>query len=197
MKRSCRNTFSPQSAVSPPGGVGGRPRPAVCLEARQNKPKALVLRVRARFLRGNNQLMCSQYSSISTFGVLAAGSDTSSVLSISSMRLCVWEMESGRGVRGKQGRLRSPFHLLHSEMKWPSQVCGGVGWREEGSGVLKHLISLSLTLSLSIATRPPILTKIPGIKKNEKGRGEQVKIEASPRCKNSLNIHFFVSTALY
>lgn len=58
---------------------------------------------------------------------------TSSVLSISSMRLCVWEMERGReevgAVSGKQGRLRSPFHLLHSEMKWPSQVCGGVGWR--------------------------------------------------------------------
>lgn len=42
--------------------------------------------------------------------------------------LCVGDGER-EGVRGKQGRLRSPFHLLHSEMKWPSQVCGGVGWR--------------------------------------------------------------------
>lgn len=43
----------------------------------------------------------------------------------------------------KQERLRSPFHLLHSEMKWPSQVCGGAEEGEEGNGVLRHLISPS------------------------------------------------------
>lgn len=71
------------------------------------------------------------------------------------------EREEG-GVRGKQGRLRSPFHLLHSEMKWPSQVCGGAGWREEGSGVLRHLISASYP--------PSCIHQIPQ-KKKEKPAG--------------------------
>ncbi len=74
----------------------------------------------------------------------------------------MWEMERGRGVRGKQGRLRSPFHLLHSEMKWPSQVCGGVGWRAEGSGVLRHLISLSY---------PPPPPNLSNEKKKKKVKG--------------------------
>lgn len=65
-------------------------------------------------------------------------------------KLCVGDGER-KGVTGKQGRLRSPFHLLYSEMKWPSQVCGGVGEKENGRGVLKNLISLS-------PTGPPIPT---------------------------------------
>lgn len=84
-------------------------------------------------------------------------------LSVSGMRLCVWEMESGEGVRGKQGRLRSPFHLQHSEMKWPSQVCGGVGWRGGQWSVEASHFSL-------LPTHPYPTGK----KKNR----EQVKIEA-------------------
>lgn len=80
----------------------------------------------------------------------------------------MWEMERrrGGGVRRKQGRLRSPFHLLLSEMKWPSQVCGGVGWREEGSGVLRHLISPSY--------KPSCPHHNPSVKKKKevKGAGE-------------------------
>lgn len=49
----------------------------------------------------------------------------SSALSISSEAPCVGDA-AREGSGGKEARLRSPFHLLLSEMKWPSQVCGGV-----------------------------------------------------------------------
>lgn len=80
----------------------------------------------------------------------------------------MWEtgVEGGVAVGGKQGRLRSPFHLLHSEMKWPSQVCGGVGWREEGSGVLRHLIFPSYPSSHS--------QRNPSSKKRQKAGGEDL-----------------------
>jgi len=68
----------------------------------------------------------------------------------------VGERERGREREGererereKQARLRSPFHLLHSEMKWPSQVCGGVGWKGGGQwSVEASHFSLATILAL-------------------------------------------------